>query len=156
MMDVAIQKRCAMGVKHRQLLAILLFFVLFVHNASFPLKPEKRRPSQYPRALHSLLDKYGDENGDGIDFKNFNPLKLNQRPSKATSSYSYRGTQISLRQTTMQEITAKLLDSIDDPQFTNIILAEYKEFLLEPLEDPNCVLVGRMARARKPFGWKCD
>jgi hypothetical protein len=135
------RERFAQSVNNRKL-PILLFFALLLRTVSFPLKPEVIRPPHCTIALNSLLDKYGDENGDAIDFKNFNPLKQNQRQNKPTSSYSYRGTQISLRQTGMQEVTAKLLDSIDDTKATNLILLEYKDFLLEPLEDPNCVLVG--------------
>ena len=141
-----IHEQCAVSSNCR-MLPMLLFFVLLVHTASFPLKPEVRRPSQYPIVLHGLFDNSGDENGDVMDLKNFNPLKQNQRPNKLTSSYSYRGTQISLRQTMMQEVTSKLLDSINDPQATNLLLAEYKEFLLEPLEDEDCVLVGTCTMA---------
>lgn len=139
-MALDLQKRCSTSVNHSRMPS-LLFFALFVDTTmSFLPRQEVHRVLQHRLVHNSLLDKYGDENGDGIDFANFNPLKQNQRPNKPTSSYSYRGTQISLRQTIMQDVATKLLDSIDDPQAMNSILEEYKEFLLQPLEDPNCVL----------------
>ena len=41
----------------------------------------------------------------------------------------------------MQELTEKLLNVVGDQKEMDSLLLEYKEFLLEPLEDQDAVLV---------------
>ena len=77
---------------------------------------------------------------DVVDFEKFNPL--NYKASKSNSAYSYSGTQISLRKTRMQELTNELLNAAGNESAMNDILQDYKDFLIEPLEDPEAVLVG--------------
>ncbi len=124
-------------------LAILLLGTVWMSKAlSFPLMNKVvQRHTLHKRLTRNALDDYGEVNEDGVDLKNFNPLKQHQSLSRSKSTYSYQGTQISLRQTTMQELTSKLLESTDDSEATDLILGEYKVFLLEPLEDQDCVLV---------------
>ena len=57
----------------------------------------------------------------------------------------YSGTQISIRKTTMQRLTSELLncgtaDTPENQQRRQDVLAEYQDFLLEPLEDDDAVL----------------
>jgi hypothetical protein len=98
-------------------------------------------------ALFGILD----DEDDGVDFDNFNPLKYKTSPSTSNSAFGYSGTrQISLRKTRMTEMTNRLLNSAggedddDDDDVTetiNSILEEYRDFLLEPLEVEDAALV---------------
>ena len=85
-------------------------------------------------------DKSNKEKNGVVDFEKFNPL--NYKASKSNSAYSYSGTQISLRKTRMQELTNELLNAAGNESAMNDILQDYKDFLIEPLEDPEAVLVG--------------
>ena len=99
-------------------------------------------------AISSIFDDEEDDNvagrskdkDDVVDFEKFNPL--NYKTSKSNSAYSYSGTQISLRKTRMQELTNELLNAAGNESAMNDILQDYKDFLIEPLEDPEAVLVG--------------
>jgi hypothetical protein len=122
--------------------------LLVVPATSFsPISPLLGK-STVGRPLHSLLPLHGvlddaEEGGDSgsMDFANFNPLKYQTSTTKKNSAYGYSGPQVSLRQTNMQELTNKLLNSIGNVEKTKAVLDEYREFLLEPLDDPNAVLV---------------
>lgn len=117
--------------------------------ASFPIRPITRSfyscrsvvcPTSTSLKQGNILDGGGDDD-DGVNFTDFNPLKYQTSGSSKTKSvYDYAGTQISLRQTTMSEMTNKLLNSVGDAETTNSILEEYQDFLLEPLEDQDAVL----------------
>lgn len=76
---------------------------------------------------------------DGVDFESFNPLSY--KSSKSNSAYSYSGTQISLRKTKMNQLVNELMNVFGDKVLTEEILLQYESFLLEPLEDPEAVLV---------------
>ena len=84
-----------------------------------------------------------DSNGN-IDFKNFNPLSYQTDAKKKQNSllndYS-TGTPISLRKTTMQELTTALFSAVGNEEQTQSIIKEYHNFLIEPLDDPQAVLV---------------
>lgn len=84
-----------------------------------------------------------DSNGN-IDFKNFNPLSYQADAKKKQKSllndYS-TGTPISLRKTTMQELTTALFSAVGNEEQTQSTLKEYHNFLIEPLDDPQAVLV---------------
>ena len=72
----------------------------------------------------------------------FNPFDYKARGS---TSMGYSGTQISIRKTTMQRLTSELLncgtaDTPENQQRRQDVLAEYQDFLLEPLEDDDAVL----------------
>lgn len=85
-----------------------------------------------------LDDTEGGDGDGGVDFANFNPLKYRASGGGINKSSQ----QISLRQTTMAELTNKLLDTVvGDAVATRSILEEYQDFLLEPLEDQEAVLV---------------
>jgi hypothetical protein len=92
-------------------------------------------------SLNGILDGDDGSKSDGVDFATFNPLKQNNSGSKKTAAFGYTGTRISLRKTTMSEMTNKLLSSGGDSETMNSILEEYRDFLLEPLEDQEAVLV---------------
>jgi hypothetical protein len=85
----------------------------------------------------------GDENSSAkegvVNFANFNPL--NYKASRSTAAYGYSGTQISMRKTTMTEMTNELINAVGDETATNDILMDYKDFLLETLDDLEAVLV---------------
>jgi hypothetical protein len=80
-----------------------------------------------------------DNHNESFDLKGFNPL--NYSP-KSLSSRQY-GTRISTRSTIMQQLNQELLDAIEtlDDQQTQKVLQEYKDFLLEPLENQNAAMV---------------
>jgi hypothetical protein len=117
----------------------LLFLVLSVleMTASFPIRTTRHHHRIGTTNLFSILDD-GDKN-DTVDFSKFNPLSY--KSSKSNSAYSYSGTQISLRKTSMQELTNELLNAVGDGVETQQILEDYRDFLLEPLEDLEAVLV---------------
>ena len=88
-------------------------------------------------------DNYKNNDGD-IDFTNFNPLSYKASGTKKKSSllndYS-SGTPISLRKAAMQELTNALFAAVGNEEQTQNILQEYHDFLIEPLEDSQAVLV---------------
>jgi hypothetical protein len=89
----------------------------------------------------SILEDLNNDNIEGDDKlpESFNPL--NYKSTKSNSAYSYSGTTISLRKTTMQEMTNALFNVADNSVESETILQEYKDFLLEPLDDLQAVLV---------------
>jgi hypothetical protein len=110
--------------------------------------PPIATPTRASKSLHdtttSLFSIFDDEDKntekkDGVDFAKFNPLSY--KTSKSNSAYGYTGTQISLRKTRMQELTNELMNVAADESATRQILLNDKDFLLEPLEDPEAVLV---------------
>eukprot|EP00526_Cylindrotheca_closterium_P022614 CAMPEP_0113609946 /NCGR_PEP_ID=MMETSP0017_2-20120614/4760_1 /TAXON_ID=2856 /ORGANISM="Cylindrotheca closterium" /LENGTH=186 /DNA_ID=CAMNT_0000518793 /DNA_START=10 /DNA_END=567 /DNA_ORIENTATION=+ /assembly_acc=CAM_ASM_000147 len=86
-------------------------------------------------SLRSIFGDDKEEVKDGVDFQSFNPL--NYQAGNNDNAYS---TQISLRKVRMKEMTGELLDAVGDESMTNEILVRFKEFLLEPLDDPDSVL----------------
>ena len=88
-------------------------------------------------------DNYKNNDGD-IDFSNFNPLSYKASGTKKKKSllndYS-SGTPISLRKAAMQELTNALFTAVGNEEQTQRILQDYHEFLIEPLEDSQAVLV---------------
>jgi hypothetical protein len=91
----------------------------------------------------SILDDLNNDNNTEDASKlpqQFNPLNY-KSTKKRNSAYSYSGTTISLRSTTMQEMINALLRVADNAIESEQILQEYKDFLLEPLEDLEAVLV---------------
>ncbi|CAJ1965285.1 unnamed protein product [Cylindrotheca closterium] len=91
----------------------------------------------------SLRSIFGDDDKeevkDGVDFQSFNPL--NYQAAGNTKQNQQYSIQISLRQVQMKEMTGELLEAVGDEATTNEILARFKDFLLEPLDDPDAVLV---------------
>jgi hypothetical protein len=99
-----------------------------------------RQPSSsFP--FYGILDgRNGATDVSGVDFDSFNPLKPYKSGSTGKRT-TYTGTQVSLRQTTMQELTEKLMNVATVKEEVQSILEDYREFLLEPLEDQEAVLV---------------
>jgi hypothetical protein len=88
----------------------------------------------------SILEELNNDE-DGTLPESFNPL--NYKSTKSNSAYSYSGTTISLRKTTMQEMTNALLNVAGNSVESETILQGYTDFLLEPLDDLEAVLVRR-------------
>jgi hypothetical protein len=84
----------------------------------------------------------GCDNGS-VDFTNFNPFSYTASSSKSTTASSRLEytTRINLRKTRMQELTSTLLDHLGNAMETQQVLEDYRDFLLEPLEDSQAVLV---------------
>jgi hypothetical protein len=95
------------------------------------------RPSQ--QLCMSILDdiKAQMDNNDELQEKKFNPFDYSA--TRSISSTNYSGTMISLRKTTMTELLNELLN-MDSVEGMQPILENYKDFLLEPLEDMDAVL----------------
>lgn len=108
--------------------------------------------------LKSILEKRGiTENSDDSisdiddDFaervEGINPLNYDASSSSKTSAKSTAGysTRISLRATRMQDLNRALLDAVtagkDRDEQMRKVLEENNDFLLEPLEDEDAVLV---------------
>lgn len=77
------------------------------------------------------------ENGDSKLPHGFNPFSYKSDRSNAATSYL--GTKISLRKTTMTELVNELINTDASDEEMRPILHQYKEFLLEPLEDAEAV-----------------
>lgn len=88
-------------------------------------------------SLRSFLNDEKDETSDGVP-ANFNPFDY--KASRSVSSIGYSGTQISLRKSTMDQLVNELLNVVGNEQQTTEVLENYKDFLLEPLEDDDAVL----------------
>lgn len=135
-------------------LAILLFTIAGASEVStFMFKWETfgcrycsfYRTSSRPFVSLDRLSLSPEDPVDGIDSSasslppNFNPFTYqsssSQTPSTASSSPFANPSRISLRQTRMQQITARLLDVVDDDDEVQSILVENQDFLIEPLED---------------------
>ena len=105
--------------------------------------------------LFSFLDDDGDNNKaspDGVDVHNFNPFHY-QKTSRSNSAFRYSAaaaveTSFSLRKITMQELTNMLINCAGNTKETQRTLEEYKDFLLEPLEDLEAVLVRQQAHRK--------
>lgn len=103
--------------------------------------------------LFSILGD-GDKQDNSLDFSNFNPLSY-KTSEKRNPVDNYVGTQISLRKTRMQELTNELLNAVGDESETQKILEDYREFLIEPLEemeavlDPDSVYSPEMSRSER-------
>ena len=69
-----------------------------------------------------------------MDLTGFNPFQYQGSGTRST------GTQISLRKTGMQELTAELLRVQHDEGAMKQVLQAHKNFLLEPLEEEDAVL----------------
>jgi hypothetical protein len=84
----------------------------------------------------------GGDNGS-VDFTNFNPFSYTASSSKSTTASSRLEytTRINLRKLRMQELTSTLLDRLGNAMETQQVLKDYRDFLLEPLEDSQAVLV---------------
>jgi hypothetical protein len=133
-------------------LLVFLFLTTITTTTAFSMI----RPRQHQeRASYTRLGSIFDDDDDAqtnqdsslkgvVDFDNFNPL--NYKATKSNSAYSYSGTQISLRKTTMTEMTNELLNTVGDEIATKEILMDYKDFLLEPLDDMEAVLVRSTCR----------
>ena len=135
---------------------ILLLTGLWLSSpvASFlVVSPGRFSPSSsFP--FHGILDRSEEDVtnvGGGVDFDSFNPLKPYKSGQIQNKRIQYVGTQVSLRQTSMQELTEKLLDVVGEKEETHALLVEYQEFLLEPLEDPDAVLVSIIGTLL----WRC-
>jgi hypothetical protein len=77
------------------------------------------------------------QQGNDTKENKFNPFDYSA--SRSMSSINYSGTLISLRKTTMTELLNELLN-MDTVTSMQPILENYKDFLLEPLEDMDAVL----------------
>jgi hypothetical protein len=77
------------------------------------------------------------QENDTVDFSNFNPLNYKSK----RSSSAYTGNLISLRKTTMSELVNVLLYNVGNENGIQKELDEYRDFLLEPLEDSEACLV---------------
>jgi hypothetical protein len=84
----------------------------------------------------------GGANGS-VDFTNFNPFSYTASSSSSRLEYT---TRINLRKTRMQELTSTLLNSLGNAMETQQVLEDYRDFLLEPLEDSQAVLVCHVKR----------
>jgi hypothetical protein len=87
-----------------------------------------------------------DDDDENFDFKGFNPLNYKVKSASASASSSSRdySTRISLRATIMQQLNSELVDAIEGSDFDQkiqIILRQYQDFLLDPLENENAAMV---------------
>lgn len=126
----------------KRYLSLFLAGIIMSLTSSFPIY----RPICY---LHSgeesriyMIGGSGSDNNGEVDFDTFNPLKPFQKaPGNPTKRATYTDTHISMRKVIMQELTGKLLSAVESKDELQSILREYREFLLEPLEDQEAVLV---------------
>ena len=122
-------------------LGFLLYTAFISSSLAFCFIPKITVTTRHPHTcIYSIFDDDETEsqvNGDAMNFEKFNPLSY--KASKGTSAYV--GTQISLRKTRMQELTNELLNAATNKTEMDEILLGYKDFLIEPLEDPEAVLV---------------
>jgi hypothetical protein len=92
----------------------------------------------------SILDDLNNDNTNIDDAsklpETFNPLNY-KSTKKRNSAYSYSGTTISLRTTNMQLMINALIRVAGNAIESETILQENKDFLLEPLDDLQAVLV---------------
>jgi len=123
-------------------------------TAFLAMPPAFTRPSAASTMViqMSILDDINEKMGKSKDsLSGFNPLNYQASSAGAfTPSSSAQGsssTRISLRKTTMTELLAELLETVqekkDDAQISQQlqeILEKYQEFLLEPLDDDDAVL----------------
>ena len=117
-------------------------FVPTSHNGLRLLKERTTRSNLKGNSpLYSILDDDNIAGSDKVDFDNFNPLSYKASKNKNTVAYNFSATQISLRKTRMQELNNDLLNAAGDKERTQQILQDNKDFLLEPLEDSEAVLV---------------
>jgi hypothetical protein len=101
-----------------------------------PLPLLTRRSSQQRHNM-SILDDIKAQLVENDEQKKFNPFDYSA--ARSISSTNYSGTLISLRKTTMTELLNELLN-MDSVASMQPILDNYKDFLLEPLEDMDAVL----------------
>lgn len=130
----------------------LAFQSPFLLSSTTTIATTRRCARQHqPKRSSALSSIFDDEKkaSDGVEFESFNPLKYN---ASGNSKASFSPNQIiSLRKTTMQELTGRMLGSVGDGEAMQQILEEYKDFLLEPLEDLEAVLVSSKEAVLPPF-----
>jgi hypothetical protein len=127
--------------------AVLLVFLFLTATSAFSIIRQGQHQRTSNTRLCSIFDDDDDAKGDDnsspkkgvVNFDTFNPL--NYKASRSNAAYGYSGTQISLRKTTMTEMTDQLINVVGDETATNDILMDYKDFLLETLDDMEAVLV---------------
>lgn len=129
-----------------QTVAVILVAVMllpstesFIPKASRASSSPTSTSGTPPKHLRSLFDDDKEEVGS-VDLQSFNPLNY-----QAGNVKNPVFNQISLRKIRMQEMTGELLNAGGDEAMTNEILNRFKDFLLEPLDDPNAVLVSETA-----------
>lgn len=130
----------------------LAFQSPFLLSSTTTIATTRRCARQHqPKRSSALSSIFDDEKkpSDGVEFESFNPLKYN---ASGNSKASFSPNQIiSLRKTTMQELTGRMLGSVGDGEAIQQILEEYKDFLLEPLEDLEAVLVSSKEAVLPPL-----
>ena len=136
---------CLSRIRMKRPILLITGFWLSSPVASFlMLTPGQCSSSSSSLPLHGILDAREEDVADidgGVDFDTFNPLKPYKSGLTNNKRIQYTGTKVSLRQTSMQELTEKLLNVVGDQKEMDSLLLEYKEFLLEPLDDQDAVLV---------------
>jgi hypothetical protein len=109
---------------------------------------QTRRSAHGTASLHSSktirsaipgLDKITGNDGDSNEFSNFNPFSYQTDKNKKSTMDNY-ALQISLRKTTMQALINELLDKVRDPEQTQALLQDNRDFLLETIEEKDAVL----------------
>jgi hypothetical protein len=136
------ESKRAPGSSELLLLTVLLILSILQTTTAFSIPTTTRRCQRTPTTtLYSIFDDEDKEETpmDGVDFAKFNPLSY--KSSRSNSAHSYSGTQISLRKTTMTELTNEMLNAVGDDEAMQTILEDYRDFLLEPLDDLEAVLV---------------
>lgn len=136
------ESKRAPGSSDLLLLTVLMILSILQTTTAFSIPTSTRRRQRAPTTtLYSIFDDDDKDETtmDGVDFAKFNPLSY--KSSKSNSAYSYSGTQISLRKTTMTELTNEMLNAVGDDEAMKTILEDYRDFLLEPLNDLEAVLV---------------
>jgi len=92
----------------------------------------------------SILDDIKDKKDKDNELENFNPLNYSRTSSgskvSVSSTYASERQVISLRKTTMSELVNELVNTNGTSEAMNPILQNFKDFLLEPLEDDEAVL----------------
>jgi len=134
-------------------LASILFLCLPPTTNGFHLSATNRRIRRnpvkegyfQPYALGmSILDDIKDKKDKDNELENFNPLNYSRTSSgskvSVSSTYASERQVISLRKTTMSELVNELVNTNGTSEAMNPILQNFKDFLLEPLEDDEAVL----------------
>ena len=134
-------------------LASILFLCLPPTTNGFHLSATNRRIRRnpvkegyfQPYALGmSILDDIKDKKDKDNELENFNPLNYSRTSSgskvSVSSTYASERQVISLRKTTKSEVVNELVNTNGTSEAMNPILQNFKDFLLEPLEDDEAVL----------------
>ena len=114
---------------------IIIFLSQLPVSRGFLSQPPTSTSRRCP-ALSAKLFPSKDKNSESMDFSQFNPLDRSSIGKNTLYSYASASQVVSLRKTQMQQLVNQLLNLVHDTAQMQKILASYKDFLLEPLEDP--------------------